>query len=264
MKKKYGLFKVLSVMLILIVGLTYFIKGRQGEVTYLALGDVFLNYLQSFYYFFDTALFILVVGGFYGVLNRIPAYRRMLEGIVKRIGDKGKLFVIITTILMALVSSLTGLNTLLLIIIPMFISIILLIGYDKLVAISSTIGGVVVGLIGGVFLTIKDPSNYYAVSYTTIDKLVGMESHFANVLPKILLLVLGLGLLVWYILSHIKRVEAGKASYELSKSDALYVDTTLKTSKKVKVDIEDTKKVRVWPLAIILSLLFVKSTIKMI
>lgn len=257
MKKKYGLFKVLSVMLILIVGLTYFIKGRQGEVTYLALGDVFLNYLQSFYYFFDTALFILVVGGFYGVLNKIPAYRRMLEGIVKRIGDKGKLFVIITTILMALVSSLTGLNTLLLIIIPMFISIIILIGYDKLVAISSTIGGVVVGLIGGVFLTIKDPSNYYAVSYTTIDKLVGMESHFANVLPKILLLVLGLGLLIWYILSHIKRVEVGKSSYELSKSDALYVDTTLKTSKKVKVDIEDTKKVRVWPLAIILSLLFV-------
>ena len=74
MKKKYGLFKVLAVMLFFIVALTYVVKDRSGAKTFLALGDVFLNYLQSFYYFFDTALFILVVGGFYGVLNKIPAY----------------------------------------------------------------------------------------------------------------------------------------------------------------------------------------------
>ena len=126
MKKKYGLIKVLSVMLLLVVVCSYFIKGRQGEIAYLALGDVFLNYLQSFYYFFDTALFILAVGGFYGVLNKIPAYKRMLDKIKKKVGDKRRVFVIVVTILMALVSSLTGLNTILLVIIPMFISIILL------------------------------------------------------------------------------------------------------------------------------------------
>ena len=160
MKKKYGLIKVLSVMLLLIVVCSYFIKGRQGTITYLALGDVFLNYLQSFYYFFDTALFILAVGGFYGVLNKIPAYKRMLEGIVEKVGDKRRVFVIVVTILMALVSSLTGLNTILLVIIPMFISIILLLGYDKLVALSTTVGGIVIGLISGIFLTVKDPASY--------------------------------------------------------------------------------------------------------
>ncbi len=54
MKKKYGLFKVLIVLLLLVVVATYAIKGRQDSISYLALGDVFLDYVQSFYYFFDT------------------------------------------------------------------------------------------------------------------------------------------------------------------------------------------------------------------
>ena len=79
MKKKYGLIKVLSVLLLLIVVASYFIKGRQSTISYIALGDVFLNYIQSFYYFFDTIIFVLVVGGFYGFLNKIPAYKKMIE-----------------------------------------------------------------------------------------------------------------------------------------------------------------------------------------
>ena len=234
MKKKYGLFKVLSVLLLIIVVFTYFIDSRQGGKSYLALVDVVLNFMQSFYSFFENILFVLVVGGFYGILNRIPAYKQMVKGIVDKVQSKSKLFVIITTVVLALVSAFTGLNVLLLLFVPMIVSVILLLGYDKLVALSATVGSIVIGLIGGIFLTVRDPYSGYGVSFTTIDKLVGMESHFANVLPKILLLVLGLGLLVWYILSHIRRVEAGKASYELSKGDALYVDTTLKTGKKVK------------------------------
>ena len=255
MKKKYGLFKVLSVLLLVVVVLTYFVKDRQGTITYLALGDVFLNYLQSFYYFFDTALFILVVGGFYGVLNRIPAYKKMIKGIANKVEGKSKLFVIITTIVLALISSLTGLNVLLLLVIPMVISVILLLGYDKLVALSATIGSIMIGFIGGVFLTVKDASSYYSVSYTTIDKLVGLESHYANLLPKILLLVVGLGLLIWYMLSHIKSVESGKSSYALTKSDALFAEAKDRTGKKVEID--ETKKIRIWPLAIVLGLIFI-------
>ena len=52
MKKKYGLFKVLSVLLLIIVVFTYFIDSRQGGKSYLALVDVVLNFMQSFYSFF--------------------------------------------------------------------------------------------------------------------------------------------------------------------------------------------------------------------
>ena len=114
-KKKYGFFKVLLVILLLIVVATYFIKGREGSISYLAVGDVFLNYVQSFYYFFDTAIFILVVGGLYGVLNKVPSYKKLVKSIATKVTDKKKLFVIITTVVFALLSSLTGLNMLLLI-----------------------------------------------------------------------------------------------------------------------------------------------------
>lgn len=255
MKKKYGLFKVLAVLLLIIVVLTYFFKGRQDTVTYLALGDVLLNYLQSFYYFFDTALFILVVGGFYGVLNRIPAYKKMVKGIVNKVEDKSKLFVIITTIVLALISSLTGLNVLLLLVVPMFVSVILLLGYDKLVALSATIGSIIVGFIGGIFLTFKDASSYYEVSYTTVDKLVGLDSNWDTLLPKILLLVVGIGLLIWYINNHIKKVEKGSKAYVLSKSDSLFVEVKDKNGKKIET--KNDKKVRVWPLAVVLVLIFI-------
>ena len=254
MKKKYGLFKVLSVLLVLIIFATYLIDSRQGTKIYLALGDVFFNYLQSFNYFFDTALFIMVVGGFYGVLNKIPAYKEMVKGIANKMEDKSKLFVIIMTIVFALVSTLTGLNVILLLVVPMVVSIVLLLGYDKLVALSTTIGGIIIGLVSGIFLTVKDPASYYSVSYTTIDKLVGLNSHYANIIPKVVLLVLGLGLLIWYMLSHIKK-EGKKNTYELSKSDALFVEVKDKTGKKVKE--ENTKKVMKCPLYVVFGLLFV-------
>ena len=41
----------------------------------------------------------------------------------------------------------------------------------------------------------------------SFDKLVGLDSHWGNLFPKILLLVVAVGLLVFYILSHIKKLE---------------------------------------------------------
>ena len=254
MKKKYGLFTVLTVLLLLIVVATYFINGRNGSIAHLALVDVFFNYVQSFYYFFDTALFILVVGGFYGFLNRVPAYKKLVKNISTKFEKYRKLFIIITTIIFAIISSLTGLNLLLLLFVPFIVSIILLLGYDKLVALSTTIGGIIAGLISGIFLTVKSGSSYYGVSFTSIDKLVGLETHWGNLFPKILLLVVVTGLLVFYIISHIKKVEAKKVSYKLTKGDNLYVEVKDRQGKLVKVD---DKKVKVWPLIVILSLLLV-------
>ena len=253
MKKKYGLFKVLAVMLFFIAALTYVVKDRSGAKTFLALGDVFLNYLQSFYYFFDTALFILVVGGFYGVLNKIPAYKKMLKGIANKMEGKSKKFVIVVTILLAIVSSVTGLNTLLLLIVPMIVSIILLLGYDKLVALSATVVSISIGFMGGVFITTKDPASYYSVGYTTLDKLVGLSSNWAILMPKILLFLLSLGLLLWYIISHIKSQNNEGSSYALTKNDTLLVEVKDKTGKEVKLSGRTFK----WPLITILSILFI-------
>ncbi|MCI6265893.1 MAG: hypothetical protein MR598_03490 [Erysipelotrichaceae bacterium] len=254
MKKKYGLFKVLTVLLLLVVIATYLFEGRQGTISYLALGDVFLNYMQSFYYFFDTAIFSLVVGGFYGLLNRIPAYKKLVKNIADKVSVNRKVFVIIMTIVFALVSSLTGLNLILFLFVPFVVSIILLLGYDKLVALSATVGGIIVGFIGGIFLTFKDASSQYAVSYTTFDKLVGLDGNWSNIFPKILLLVVALGLLIFYIVSYMKKLENDELSYELTKGDNLFVEVKDRTGKKIVVD---DNNIRVWPFIVVISLLFI-------
>lgn len=240
--KKFGFVAPILIILLLVVILSYFIEGRSG-ISYVALGDLVIDYVQSFYYFFDTILFVLAVGGLYGALNKIPAYKKLLNNIVNKISDKKKLFVIIFTIFFVLLTSVGGFNLLALIFIPFVISIILLLGYDKLVALSATVVATFVGAIGGIFFTFRDGTNQYATSFTTFDKVAGLNSIWANIIPKLLLLVIGTILLIIFILRHIK--EDNKE--ELGSNDAFYVEAKTKTGKVVK---EDYSSVKVWPLVL--------------
>ena len=81
----------------------------------------------------------------------------------------------------------------------------MLLGYDKLVAISSTVVSMLVGFIGGVFVTFRDPNSYYGYSATTIEKMTNI-SNTSLLLPKLILLVLGIALLIFFIKKHIKNV----------------------------------------------------------
>ena len=253
-KKRNEIFMVLLVILLLVVIATYFVEGRQGGITVLPIGDVFVNYIQSFYYFFDTAIFILVVGGFYGALNKVNGYKKLLKIIVDKIGDNGKLFIGVMAVTFAIVASLTGLNVLLLIFIPFVVSIVLMLGYDKLVALSSTVVATLLGFIGGVFISFKDSTNQYGTGYTTFDKMVGLKANFSNALPICILLFLSVTLLIFYMINHIKKLEKGEIVNELSNSDPLYVEARDKRGRKVKVDYSKDKA---WPIALMGGVLLV-------
>lgn len=242
--KKHSLLKILGIILLLIVIVTYCVAGRSGEITYLGLGDVTVNYIQSFYYFFDTALFVMVVGGFYGILNKTGAYKKLLDNIVSKVKKHSKIFIFGIIVLFALVSSLTGISIPLFIFVPFVVSIILLLGYDKLVAMVSTIGSILVGFIGGIFVTFRDPNSYYSVYYTTFEEFVGADK-FSNWIFQLVLLILGVALLIFYVNRHIKNVEKKKVKYDLSdNSDVLITE--------VKGNYKDIKT---WPLIVIFALI---------
>ena len=242
--KKHSLLKILGIILLLIVIVTYCVAGRSGEITYLGLGDVTVNYIQSFYYFFDTALFVMVVGGFYGILNKTGAYKKLLDNIVSKVKKHSKIFIFGIIVLFALVSSLTGISIPLFIFVPFVVSIILLLGYDKLVAMVSTIGSILVGFIGGIFVTFRDPNSYYSVYYTTFEEFVGADK-FSNWIFQLVLLILGVALLIFYVNRHIKNVEKKKVKYDLSdNSDVLITE--------VKGNYKDIKT---WPLIVIFVLI---------
>lgn len=251
--KKHSLFKVIMIILgsLLVVNgvlaiLGYFVPSLEGVYTMIPVGDVLMNFVQSFYYFFDTVVYLLVLGAFYGVLNEIPAYKKLLDNFAQKVKGHSKLFVIIVTVLFAVLTSVTGLTNVLLVFVPFVVAIILLLGYDKLVAISSTVVAMLIGFMSGLYVTFRDPSSYYGYAATTFEGLFGIDL-YSNLWVKLVLLVLGTALLLFFVNRHIKSVQDKKVKYELNDSDEVVVS-------EVK---GDYKNIKVWPILVVFAFMFV-------
>ena len=90
--KKHNLFKVVGISILVTVLLTWILPTTyyQYEITSGARSQVGLFDLFSYpsvvlSYFGNIALYILIIGGFYGILSKIGAYRSILDSIVKPI-----------------------------------------------------------------------------------------------------------------------------------------------------------------------------------
>jgi len=103
-----------------------------------------------------------------------------------------------------------------------------------------------VGFIGGIFVTFRDPNSYYGYSATTIEKMTDI-SNTSLLLPKLILLVLGIALLIFFIKKHIKNVNDKKVKYELNESNEVSVS-------EVK---GDYKNIKTWPIIVMLSVILV-------
>lgn len=153
--KKKSLFKALTIVFLVYVVLTwviptgYYSSGSyvKGDITPIGLFDIIrypiITLTSSV--FILTALIILSIGGFYGVLNKTGAYQNLVEKIVKKFKNKEKTFLIITTLLFVILSSLTALDLPLLILVPLFSTILIMMGYSKFTAMLSTIGSILIG-----------------------------------------------------------------------------------------------------------------------
>ena len=242
--KKNGLLKILGILLLLVVVVSFILTGRSEYKDFVGLGDIAFNGLKSLYYFFYIALFVLFIGGFYGVLNKVPAYKKLLDNIVLKTKPLGKKFLYVTIILFAVISSLTGMTLPLLVFVPFVATIVLLAGYDKLVAITTTVISIMVGYIGGVFVTFFDPNTYEMTTYETF---VGTDSAFSNVFPKLLLLFAGIALLIYFVNNHIKNIENKKVKYELEDDSELQINEVS----------SNYTTIRTWPIVIVLAFLFI-------
>ena len=243
--KKHSLFKILSIMLLITIIISYLLPGRQEAIDRIGIADLLTNYfaivLQNFA---PIALFVLGIGGLYGVLNKTPSYKKLLDKIVTAVKPVSKRFIYILIVLFAIITALTGITIPLFIFVPFVVTIILLLGYDKLVAFSATIVSMVVGYVGGAFVTFINPNTG---ANDTYEAFVGIEEPFANVFSKLLLLFAGIALLVYFVGRHIKDVEAKKVKYDLNDNSELLI-----TEVKGKY-----KDIKTWPLIVVLAFTFV-------
>lgn len=153
--KKKTLLKAIAIVFLVYVVLTwiiptgYFASGTyvKDAITPIGLFDIIrypiITLTSSV--FLLSALVILLIGGFYGVLNKTGVYQQIVERLAQKFKGREKLFLIITTLLFVVLSSLTALNLPLFIMVPMFATILLLLGYSKFTSMLATIGSILIG-----------------------------------------------------------------------------------------------------------------------
>lgn len=239
--KKHNLFKILSIAILAFVVLSWIVPTasvsgtditKAEELTRVGIWNVFNLFQVSLSSFSLYGIYLICVGVFYIVLNKTEVYQRMIGSIAKKLNKKSKLFIALTIVLFAIVSSVTNLGLMLFVFIPFFVSIILKFGYDKLTALISTIGAIFVGVIGSTM-------GYYV--NTAINNVLGLKL-FDNINFKLILLIVSTTLLVTYVLAHIKKLKKEKKINVEEIKDPLLIEPDEK-SKKAS-----------WPLIIILVL----------
>ena len=252
MEKKHNVVKVVLVTLLVFLLLSCILPAAYFQTSYVEQGrvqmglfDIFNYPATAISYFGYIAVFILVVGGFYGILNRIGAYRKMLDKLSTIFKKHGKLAISIMMVLLAVITSICGLQLGLIVFFPFIISIILLMGYDKIVAALTVVGSTMVGIAGTTF----------AYSNTSIITSVLSVKITSNILLKILVLVLGLALLIGNTIIYIINSEKGSKTKKIAAKKS--------TNKESKNDIEllipnDTKtKSSIVPMIVVFSVIFV-------
>ena len=153
--KKHNTIKVVLITMLVFLLLSWILPAAyysgqyvdQGRVQ-MGLFDLFNYPMTAFSYFGYIGLFFVLVGGFYGILYKIPAYRSFLDKIVKAFEGKEKLLLSIMIVLIAALVSICGMQFGIALFIPFIVALILLMGYDKITAALVTVGSIGVGLVG--------------------------------------------------------------------------------------------------------------------
>ena len=295
--KKHNTIKVVLITMLVFLLLSWILPAAyysgqyvdQGRVQ-MGLFDLFNYPLTSISYFGYIGLFFILVGGFYGILYKIPAYRIFLERIVKIFEGKEKIALSIMVVIIALLVSICGIQFGIALFIPFIVALILLMGYDKITAALVTIGGAIAGLIG---------TTYAANNTGVLTGSLALDTDF-ELLPRFIILVIAIALVIVNVLMYVgfkkkdkavkkevkeekvvakkapvKKVEAKKTTKkEVSKkapSKKAPAKKTTKSSKKGKnpnkaalieedvivVPAKVSGKHKIWPLVLTFSLLFV-------
>lgn len=161
-------------------------------------GDVILASFQGFYDAVDVALFILMVGGFLGVVMKTGAIDAGVSNVIRLLGGKEILLIPVLMILFSLGGTSFGMWEETMAFYPLLIPVFVAAGYDPLVGISV----VLLGSGAGVLASTVNP-------FAT-----GIASGFAGVslgdglMTRIVMLVLFDAVAIWYVMAYAAKVRS--------------------------------------------------------
>lgn len=152
--KKNSILKILFICIAFVFVTTYIFKNdinEAGQMQYMAIWDSLKYPIVALEYFCYIPVFLLVVTGFYGVINKIGLYKNVVNSVVEKYKNESSKFVLLTFISILTINSFTNIGLGIFVFIPLIISIILAMKYDKIVAFMATFGAVLIANISNVF-----------------------------------------------------------------------------------------------------------------
>ena len=155
--KRYDLLKVLGITFLIVVVLSWIIvPGTLSSGEYAAaettapigIFDLFRLPALTIGTFFQIGIILLVIGGFYGVINKTGVYGKVVEGFSKKFKGKENVFLLITMIALIILTSLSGLWWVMFIAVPFLATVLLKLGFNKTTSLAATVGAILIGSMG--------------------------------------------------------------------------------------------------------------------
>lgn len=186
------------------------------------------------------ALYVVVfaaIGGFYGVVEEVGILEKISKGWAAKFEGKESSFLVISIILFSLLSSFTGLIIPLFILVPLFAAAIFKMGYDKITALASTIGGILVGSIGSTY-------GFNITGYTK--NLLSLDMNNQVWARVIILILLTAALCVTVVMASKKNKKEVKKEIKKevkeTKKEAKVSETSKQVNKTAKKENKKTEK----------------------
>lgn len=231
--KKHNIIKVVLITILVGLLLTWIIPAAyfSGEVVdqgriQMGIFDLFNYPATAISYFGYISLYVLAIAVLYGVLSKVEAYSVMVDKLAKKFTSNKALVISVMIALIAIINSVIGVQIVFLVFLPMLVSIIIKMGYDKMVAALTLVGSILVGVAG---TTLATQNNSMILSSLSIDL-------YDEIYIKIIVLVVGIALLIVNTLLYAKTVKpvVKKIKVEDKKvAEAKTVRTEVSTKKPV-------------------------------
>lgn len=241
-EKKYGLLKGVLVLILVAIFLSWVFPVGEYSGTVLqeagmqriGLGDLGWIIFYAIDIALDKIIFLLAVGGLYGVLSKINAYERLVDSLAKKFSKHKKATVVILSTLIAVLTSMLTQSFALLIFIPFIIAILKRMKLDKMEILATTFGAILVGVLGATYgtegLIVFDDARYMG----------GINN--ASVFVRAGVLIIGLVLFNFFTLTHMDKT--GKK-------------TEPKEMFEIETSVEEKKKSSIIPLVVISVFMFI-------
>ena len=233
--KKYNLLKILLIGTFIVAALSWVIPAStvssgaisSSKLNPIGVIDLFRIFTLTLTHYLSFGLFVLSVGAFYGVLNKVGGYQNLVKFYVDYFKKEPRNFLIISFVIFMFLSAIGGNHFVLLLLVPFFITVLLKIKYSKIVAMFATFGAIVFGNFASIYgFEVSGYLNYY----------LGLDVNY-NIIVKIVLFLATL-LVVYFTSNALGVLEKGSKE---EKNIPLYID------------VKDKKSF--WPVAIVIDLL---------